>query len=96
MASSADTTTVCKSECPLSRSLSVSDIGIQSECRVFDKIHHELSQFGFSYFSWMQCCRLCMEMLGWQQAMVHISLCMFLPALVHVYGKELWLSLLVP
>ena len=91
MASSADTTTVCKSECPLSRGLSVSDTSVQSECCVFDKIHHELCRFGFSSFRPGQLDAVLSIMHG-NDVFVRMatgcgkSLCMFLPPLV--YGER--------
>lgn len=88
MASSAATTAVCRSECPLSRGLSFTDSHVQAECCVYDRIHCQLSRFGFSDFRPGQL-EAVLSILHGNDVFVRVatgcgkSLCMFLPPLVH-------------
>ena len=88
MASSVAATAMCRSECPLSRGISSSDPSVQSECCVYDRIHRELSRFGYSDFRPGQLDAV-LSILHGNDVFVRMatgcgkSLCMFLPPLVH-------------
>lgn len=88
MASSNAAAAMCKSECPLSRGLSPTGVGVQSECCVYDKTCRELSRFGFRDFRPGQLDAV-LSILHGNDVFVRMatgcgkSLCMFLPPIVH-------------
>ena len=88
MACSVVATAMCRSECPLSRGVSSTNLSVRSECCVFDKTCQELCRFGFRDFLPGQLDAV-LSILHGNDVFVRMatgsgkSLCMFLPPLVH-------------
>ena len=82
------TVTVCRSECPLSRGVSSTDLSVRSECCVYDRACSEVCRFGFRDFRPGQL-DVVLSILHGNDVFVRMatgsgkSLCMFLPPLVH-------------